>query len=45
MHGDTEGWTKADWKLYRDLVKNGQDGRTVLSQAAIREVNRRRAQR
>jgi hypothetical protein len=42
MTEETDGWTKEDWALYRKLVRDGQDGRTVLSQEAIREVNRRR---
>jgi hypothetical protein len=45
MNDDTENWTKADWALYKQLVRRGQDGEIVRSQAAIREVNRQRARR
>lgn len=45
MKEDTDGWTKQDWQLYRDLVRRGDGGRPMLSQAAIREVNRRRGKR
>jgi hypothetical protein len=45
MPEDTDGWTKKDWDLYRQLVRYGENGKRFLSQAAIREVNRRRGKR
>lgn len=42
MHEETKDWTPADWKLYGDIISGKNGEKKKFSQAAIREVNRRR---